>query len=424
VKATFCSEAEMVAVPISYFGEADTVQVAGDFSDGGGAAWQPEHLVNRGAGDWALELHLLPGSYHYKLIVDGEWRLVEGRETEMDALGHVNSILVVGHHEKEAVGAVLEEEEEASVAEEESSRGKLGKGDFEQTLEVSLNDTPVDYNILHSEANASFGICLDISNDLFDASVDLTVKEDEGTSVSRKGEEVQKVQPVDVRSVVQKKVGVLDPKEDQIKVKRVALVRKGSSDGGEGPSKAGGAETKILSTTQKVLTSAPAFPSKQINSNPRDNQLIMKTKLAAPTVPVKAASKLFERDLKKSAGKVSEATVQHEKSAKDGSGRKPNTAGNKENVCQQLLNMSLKAKEVKGKENNGKKLGTYKGLVVRNRTINAESDDEYHEDEVQANVVVEKAFVVTRVTKKDNVAQSRRATKGVLTKTSRPWKRV
>ena len=23
-------------------------------------------------GDWALELHLLPGSYHYKLIVDGE----------------------------------------------------------------------------------------------------------------------------------------------------------------------------------------------------------------------------------------------------------------------------------------------------------------------------------------------------------------
>jgi len=418
VKATFCSEAEMVAVPISYFGEADTVQVAGDFSDGGGAAWQPEHLVNRGAGDWALVLHLLPGSYHYKLIVDGEWRLVEGRETETDALGHVNSILVVGHQE-EGVGG---EEEEASVAEEESARGKLGKGDFEQTLEVSLNDTPVDYNILHSEANASFGICLDISNDLFDASVDLTVKEDEGTSVARKGEEVQKVQPVDVASVVQKKVGVLDTKEDQIKVKRVALVRKGSSEGGEGPSKAGGAETKILSTTQKVLTSAPAFPSK-INSNPRDNQLIMRTKVAAPTVPVKAVSKLFERDLKKSAGKVSEATVQHEKSAKDGSGRKPNT-GNKENVCQQLLNMSLKAKEVKGKENNGKKLGTYKGLVVRNRTINAESDDEHHEDEVQANVVVEKAFVVTRVTKKDNVAQSRRATKGVLTKTSRPWKRV
>jgi len=88
--------------------------------------------------------------------------------------------------------------------------------------------------------------------------------------------------------------------------------------------------------------------------------------------------------------------------------------------------MSLKAKEGKGKENNGKqKLGTYKGLVVRNRTINAESDDEdLLKDKASEEVVVEKAFVVTRVTMKDNVAQSRRATKGVLTKTSRPWKRV
>merc|ERR1719234_557527 len=139
-------------------------------------------------------------------------------------------------------------------------------------------------------------------------------------------------------------------------------------------------------------------------------------------VPVKTASKLLERDLKKSASKVAEAPA---KSVKDGSGKKPN-AGNKENVCQQLLNMSLKAKEVKGKENNGTKLGTYKGLVVRNRTINAESDDDdQQEDKAKSEeVLVEKAFVVTRVTKKDNVAQSRRATKGVLTKTSRPWKRV
>lgn len=86
----------------------------------------------------------------------GEWRLVEGHETEMDALGHMNSILVVGHQEKETVGAVLEEEEEASIAGEEAAQGKLGKGDFEQTLEVSLNDTPADYNILHSEVSIQF----------------------------------------------------------------------------------------------------------------------------------------------------------------------------------------------------------------------------------------------------------------------------
>ena len=178
------------------------------------------------------------------------------------------------------------------------------------------------------------------------------------------------------------------------------------------------AHTTILSTTQKVLTSSPVFPAKDRRVN---NQL--KTKIP---VPAKAASKFLERDLKKSASKVAEeAPAEPERpAAKSGSGKKPNT-GNKENVCQQLLNMSLQAKEGKGKESNVKeKLGTYKGLVVRNRTINAESDDDHQADEGSAEVVVEKAFVVTRVTMTDNVAPSRRATKGVLTKTSRPWKRV
>merc|ERR1712192_74551 len=291
----------------------------------------------------------------------------------------------------------------------------------EQTLEVSLNDTPADahhFNVLHSEANASFGICLDISNDLFDASVDLTVKEDEGTLVLGEDEQPQKDRPVDVPA----KVLTPDSKEDQIKVKRVALVGKRSSDEGKEPSKAGvHTHTKILSTTQKVLTSSSALPPK-LQSNPRGNQQSMKGRT---NVPVKAASKLLERDLKKSASKVAEPAAKAVKSVKDGSGKKPN-AGNKENVCQQLLNMSLKAKEVKGKEHGGTKLGTYKGLIVRNRTINAESDDDDQQENKAKSeeVLVEKAFVVTRVTKKDNVAQSRRATKGLLTKTSRPWKRV
>jgi len=412
----------MVAVEISYFGEADSVQVAGDFSDGGGASWQPEDLINRGGGDWTRVLNLLPGSYHYKLIVDGEWRLVDRCEVEMDALGNVNSVLVVGQQEMLEDGAVLEvlEEEDTSFAVEEADGGNLGKGDFEQTLEVSLNDTPADIDVLHSQANASFGICLDISNDLFDASVDLTVKEDrEAIEKGKSGEEMEKVASVSAP----------DAKEDDIKVKRVALVGKGSTDGVEGPSKAK-AHTKILSTTRKVLTSSSTFPARDRR---RENQQLktkiaeLKTQLAAPTVPVKTASKLLERDLKKSASKVTkEAPAEPERPpVKDGSGKKPKT-GNKENVCQQLLNMSLKAKEGKGKENNGKqKLGTYKGLVVRNRTINAESDDEdLHKEKVSEEVVVEKAFVVMRVTMKDNVAQSRRATKGVLTKTSRPWKRV
>ena len=79
---------------------------------------------------------------------------MEECEVETDALGHVNSVLVVGQQqmlEDGEVGEVLEEE--ASVAGEEAV-GKVRKGDFEQTLEVSLNDTPsADFNILHSQAS-------------------------------------------------------------------------------------------------------------------------------------------------------------------------------------------------------------------------------------------------------------------------------
>ena len=79
---------------------------------------------------------------------------MEECEVETDALGHVNSVLVVGQQqmlEDGEVGEVLEEE--ASVAGEEVGV-KVRKGDFEQTLEVSLNDTPgADFNIIHSQAS-------------------------------------------------------------------------------------------------------------------------------------------------------------------------------------------------------------------------------------------------------------------------------
>ena len=49
------------------------------------------------------------------------------------------------------------EKEEASFAEEAVEEVK--KGDFEQTLEVSLNDTPADVNILHSQASILCSFC-------------------------------------------------------------------------------------------------------------------------------------------------------------------------------------------------------------------------------------------------------------------------
>ena len=250
--------------------------------------------------------------------------------------------------------------------------------------------------------------------------MDLTTKEGEGKAVGKDDE-------TDVEVVPVSPVNVADPeiKEDDVRVKRVALVTKESPGERPGPFQAG-APTRMLSTTQKVLTSSSAFPSKV---NPKGNRRSLKNKSSqirtdAPAVTTKLPPKLLERDLKKSASKVAEGPGKPEKPVKDGSGKKPNS-GNKENVCKQLLNMSLKAKEVEEKKGENKKpLGTYKGLVVRNRTINAESEDDHPEDAVHSEVVVEKAFLVTRVTKKDNVAQPRNVTKGVLTKTSRPWKRV
>ena len=173
------------------------------------------------------------------------------------------------------------------------------------------------------QANASFGICLDISNDLFDASVDLTVKGDNGaTEKGKSGAEMEKVAPVSVP----------DANEDDIKVKRVALVGKGSSEGGEGPSMLK-AHTKILSTTRKVLTSSSTFPARdrrRENHQLKNKIAELKTQLAAPTVPVKTASKLLERDLKKSASKVTEeSSAEPERPpAKDGSGKKPKTGNN------------------------------------------------------------------------------------------------
>ena len=47
----------------------------------------------------------IPAKQKEKSVLTGEWRLVEGQEAEADALGHVNSILVVGEHEMDEEGA-------------------------------------------------------------------------------------------------------------------------------------------------------------------------------------------------------------------------------------------------------------------------------------------------------------------------------
>ncbi len=73
---------------------AQVVQVAGDFN-----GWQPEQAAFEkvdGAGKWMLQLPLQPGTYRYRLVVDGQWQQDPyNRMTEMNPYGDLNSVLHV-----------------------------------------------------------------------------------------------------------------------------------------------------------------------------------------------------------------------------------------------------------------------------------------------------------------------------------------
>ena len=69
------------------------VCIAGTFND-----WQPEARRMRpvGSGYWRDEAHLLPGTYEYCLVVDGEWMPDPlARETVPNPFGGWNSVLTV-----------------------------------------------------------------------------------------------------------------------------------------------------------------------------------------------------------------------------------------------------------------------------------------------------------------------------------------
>jgi chromosome partitioning protein len=73
---------------------AQVVQVAGDFN-----GWQPEQTSLEkvdGSGKWMLQLPLQPGTYRYRLVVDGQWQQDPyNRMTEMNPYGDLNSVLHV-----------------------------------------------------------------------------------------------------------------------------------------------------------------------------------------------------------------------------------------------------------------------------------------------------------------------------------------
>ena len=72
---------------------ATTVSIAGTFNH-----WQPEAktLHSSGVGNWWKETSLAPGTYEYRLIVDGQWMPDPlARETVANPFGGRNSVLKV-----------------------------------------------------------------------------------------------------------------------------------------------------------------------------------------------------------------------------------------------------------------------------------------------------------------------------------------
>ena len=72
---------------------ARDVRVAGTFND-----WKPElgQMARLGNGKWAKDLKLKPGTYEYRLIVDGQWKPDPNADhTVVNPFGERNSVLTV-----------------------------------------------------------------------------------------------------------------------------------------------------------------------------------------------------------------------------------------------------------------------------------------------------------------------------------------
>ncbi len=73
---------------------AKDVKIAGDFNN-----WQPETTTFKkvtDSGKWELRLPIEPGTYRYRLVVDGQWQQDPyNRMTEMNPYGEMNSVLNV-----------------------------------------------------------------------------------------------------------------------------------------------------------------------------------------------------------------------------------------------------------------------------------------------------------------------------------------
>ncbi len=78
----------------AFYPDACKVQLAGNFNN-----WQPERDSMKkvgNEGDWQLTLRLRPGTYCYRLVIDGKWQQdPSNKSTEPNPYGELNSVLTV-----------------------------------------------------------------------------------------------------------------------------------------------------------------------------------------------------------------------------------------------------------------------------------------------------------------------------------------
>ena len=74
--------------------EASTVQIGGEFND-----WQPERSSMKKIGNdgvWQLKMRLSPGTYRYRLFIDGQWQQDPyNKLSELNPYGGLNSVVIV-----------------------------------------------------------------------------------------------------------------------------------------------------------------------------------------------------------------------------------------------------------------------------------------------------------------------------------------
>lgn len=74
--------------------DCNTVQVAGDFNN-----WQPDRNPMKKIGNeglWQCKMRLIPGTYRYRLVIDGNWQQDPfNSHVEPNPYGQFNSVVTV-----------------------------------------------------------------------------------------------------------------------------------------------------------------------------------------------------------------------------------------------------------------------------------------------------------------------------------------